>query len=269
MFESFIITFRESLEAALIIGIVFAFLKNNKKESLYKLILLSIAAAIGASLLFAYLFSLVEGGFSGLNEELFEGITMLIAGSLLTYMIVWLYKQKNYGKELKSKLSQHVQNVQNTSLFFLVFFAILREGVETVLFLNAITYSSGQIALTGGFIGLFAAIIIGYALFVLEVKLPIKKFFQFTSFLLILFAAGLFAHGIHELQEAGIVPIITEHLYDINHIFNEKSTLGEFAKGIFGYNGNPSLIETVTYVLYASGAFYLFSRGTKFKKSNK
>lgn len=260
MIESFLIVFRESLEAALIVGIVMAFLKKNQLQKYNYLILTSIAAALGASLLGAYLFSLLEGGFTGFAEELFEGITMIVAAGFLTYMIVWLYQQKNAKKALEEKLMKHVDGVHKASLFFLVFFAILREGIETVLFMNAVAFSSGQVAITGGFLGLLAALIVGYLLFVVEIKLPIKKFFQFSGVLLIFFAAGLLAHGVHELQEAGLIPIVMEHLYDINFIFNEKSTLGEFAKGVFGYNGNPSLIEVISYLAYIGAALWLFVR---------
>lgn len=260
MVESFLIVFRESLEAALIVGIVFAFLKKNKMTQYYYLVLTAIAAALGASLFGAYLFSLLESGFTGFAEELFEGVTMILAAGFLTYMIVWLYKQKNAKKALEQKLIKHIDGVHKSSLFFLVFFAILREGIETVLFMNAIVFSSGQVAFAGGFLGLFVALVVGYLLFVMEMKLPMKKFFQVSGALLIFFAAGLLAHGIHELQEAGIIPIIVEHLYDMNHIFDEKSQLGEIAKGVFGYNGNPSLIEVLSYVGYVLAAFMLFAR---------
>lgn len=113
-------------------------------------------------------------------------------------------------------------------------------------------------ALWGGFTGLFATLVIGYLLFVMEIRLPLKRFFQLSGILLILFAAGLLAHGVHELQEAGFVPVLVEHLYDINFILNEKGGVGEFAKGIFGYNGNPSLIEAGVYLAYLMTALKLF-----------
>lgn len=266
MIESFLIVFRESLEAALIVGIVLAFLKKNQLSNYNYLVLTSIAAAIGASLFGAYLFSLMESGFTGFAEELFEGVTMILAASFLTYMIVWLYNQKNAKDALHKKLMHHVDGVHRASLFFLVFFAILREGIETVLFMNAIAFSSGQVAITGGFAGLFAALVVGYLLFVMEVRLPIKRFFQVSGIMLIFFAAGLLAHGVHELQEAGIVPIIAEHIYDMNHIFDENSTLGQFAKGVFGYNGNPNLLELLSYVVYVLGAFWLFFKKPMMKR---
>lgn len=263
MFESFLVTFRESLEAALIVGIVLAFLNQYKMQKHNFVVWIAVASAIVLSFLFAYLFSFVEGGFSGLYEELFEGATMLLAAGFLSYMILWLHQQKSFKERLKQKLFGEKDQVHRMSLFFLVLFAVLREGVETVLFLKAISFNSGQLPLVGGFVGIFFALLIGYFIFVLEVKLPIKRFFQVTSFFLILFAAGLLAHGVHELQEAGIIPIVVEHLYDMNSIFNEKGAVGQFAKGVFGYNGNPSLIEVLSYLLYLVGAFWFFSKKSR------
>ncbi len=264
MFESFLITFRESLEAALIIGIVLAFLNQYKMQKHNSVVWIATASAIALSFLFAYLFSFIEGGFSGLYEELFEGVTMLLAAGFLTYMILWLHQQKNFKEQLKQKLFGKRDQIHRVSLFFLVLFAVLREGVETVLFLKAVSFNSGGILpLIGGFTGIFFALLIGYLIFVLEAKLPVKRFFQATSLLLILFAAGLFAHGIHEFQEAGVIPIVIEHLYDMNSIFNEKTTLGQFAKGVFGYNGNPSFIEVLSYLLYLIGAAWFSLRKSR------
>lgn len=264
MFESFLVVFRESLEAALIVGIVLAFLKKNSFQRYYPLVLTAIAAALGASLFGAYLFSLTKAGFTGFAEEVFEGLTMIVASGFLTYMIVWLYNQKNARKDLETKLTNHTADaVHKAGLFFLVFFAILREGIETVLFINAISFSTGNFTLWGAFLGLFAALAIGYALFVLEIKLPMKRFFQVSGILLIFFAAGLLAHGVHELEEAGLFPVLVEHVYDINHIFDENSQMGALAKGLFGYNANPSLGELSVYLMYLFSAFYLFFQPKK------
>lgn len=258
MFESFLVTFRESLEVALIVGIVLAFLKQNRKGNLYPVVLLSLAASTVTSFFFAYLFSLIEGGFSGRNEQIFEGVTMILAVFFLSYMILWLYKEKNLGAVLNQKI--RAQYSSTYGLFFLVFFAVLREGVETVFFLNAVKFNSGHIALGAGFFGIFAALFLGYLLFIIEIKIPVKRFFQVSSFFLVLFAAGLFAHGIHELEEAGVFPVLVEHVYNINMIFDDQSTLGTFAKSVFGYNGDPSLSEALGYLAYVATAFILFYR---------
>lgn len=268
MFESFLITFRESLEAALIIGIILAFLKRNGKQSYYFLVMTAIGAGLAASLLGGTIFSMLENGFTGRTEQIFEGSTMMLACILLTYMILWLYQQKNPKHHLEQKLMTHAEEVKKMNLFFLVFFAIFREGIETVLFLNAAFFQSGANAISGGFAGVFCAILIGYLIFVLEVKLPIKRFFQVSGALLIFFAAGLLVNGISEFHEAGLIPTVVEHIYNLNPLLSEKEGVGLLLQGLIGYKASPSLIELVAYFCYLGGAFFLFFRSKKHLSSD-
>ncbi len=107
--------------------------------------------------------------------------------------------------------------------------------------------------------GITAAVLLGYAIFVGSMKINLKRFFNITSILLILFAAGLVAQGVHELQEAGVIPTVIEHVWDINPpvnpdgsypVLHEQGYVGSILKGLFGYNGNPSLLELLAYGLY-------------------
>jgi high-affinity iron transporter len=129
-----------------------------------------------------------------------------------------------------------------------------------VLFLTAaaFTATAGQ-TLIGGAVGLIVAIGIGWLIFVAGKELNVRAFFRVTGLLLMLFAAGLVAHGVHELQEARLLPTILEHVWDVNPILSEDSTVGLFLKALFGYNGNPSLIEVLSYVAYYA-AIYLGTR---------
>ena len=119
-------------------------------------------------------------------------------------------------------------------------------------------FINGNNNLFGGLFGVVVAIFIGYLIFVASKKIDVKKFFNISSVLLLLFGAGLFAHGIHEFQEAGLIPTIIEHVWDVNYILNENGTIGSLAKGLFGYNGNPSLIEVFSYLLYLTIVFGLY-----------
>src|SRR3989344_3276496 len=134
-------------------------------------------------------------------------------------------------------------------IFMVIFIAIIREGIETVIFLNALNYQSG-INFLGGTLGIIAAVAVGYAFFVSTRKINLKKLFNISSVLLILFAAGLVAHGIHELEEAKFVPGIITPLFNINNILSDNGIAGGFLKGLFGYNGNPSLMEVIAYFSY-------------------
>jgi high-affinity iron transporter len=261
MIASFIIMFRESLEAALIVGIVLSYLARTKQTKYNKVVYVSVASAIVASIVGALLFNTLAGGFTGRAEEIFEGVVMLIGASLLTTMILWMMKQRHVATELQDKVASEVAEAHRFGLFSLVFVAVLREGIETVIFLGASTLVSTENSLIGALAGIAAAILLGYAIFVGSAKVNLKRFFNITSILLILFAAGLVAQGVHELQEAGIIPTVIEHVWNINPpaspdgsypLLHERGYVGSILRGLFGYNGDPSLIEVLSYSLYLS-----------------
>ncbi len=250
MLSSFIITFRETLEAALIIGIVLSYLVKIKETKYNKVVYVGIAAGILTSILGALGFHWLAGGFAGRSEQIFEGITMLVGAGLLTWMILWMLQQERMAEKLKEKVHLHISKAVRYELFVLIFIAILREGIETVIYLNAAVFAAETETLTGALLGIIAATILGYIMFVMVIKVNLKHFFNITSIVLVLFAAGLVAHSIHELQEATIIPTIKEHIWDINHIIDEEGTLGSFLKGLFGYNGNPSFLEVIAWLTY-------------------
>jgi high-affinity iron transporter len=267
MIPSFIITFREALEAALIIGIILSFLSRTNQTKYNNIVYLGVVSGVVGSIIGAFLFNHITGGFSGRAEQIFEGFTMLIGAVLLTTMILWMMKQKHVAKELEEKVSTEITEAHKLGLFSLVFIAILREGIETVIFLEASSFISEKNTIIGAVLGIVAAIFLGYAIFVGSMKINLKKFFNVTSILLILFAAGLVAHGVHELQEAGIVPIVVEHIWDINPAVNldggysalhEKGLIGSIFVNLFGYNGNPSLLEALSYFAYLILVFLLW-----------
>ena len=254
MYESFLITFRESLEIALIVGIILAYLKRTHKTKYNNTVYLGITAGMVISGLMAYIIAIFFETFTEANQETFEGVIMLIAAILLTSMIFWFFRQQS---SIKGNLEKKVQNFwdrwSTIGLFLVVLLSVLREGVETVLFMSAVFLKSSsdtlQIAFSG-FAGIFLALIIGYVIFIIGKKVNLRYFFIGSNILLILFAAGLISHGLHELEEAKIISPIIEHVYDINHLINEKSTFGSILKGLFGYNGNPSLVEIIAYFTY-------------------
>jgi len=267
MIPSFIITFREALEAALIIGIILSFLSRTNQTKYNNIVYLGVVSGVVGSIIGAFLFNHIAGGFSGIAEQIFEGFTMLIGAVLLTTMILWMMKQKHVAEELEAKVSTEITEAHKLGLFSLVFIAIFREGIETVIFLEASSFISEKNTIIGAVLGIVAAIFLGYVLFVGSMKINLKKFFNVTSILLILFAAGLVAHGVHELQEAGIIPVVIEHIWDINPTVNpdgtysvvhEKGLIGSIFVSLFGYNGNPSLLEALSYFAYLFLVFLLW-----------
>ena len=259
MIASFIITLRETLEAALIVGIILSYLVRTKQTRYNFVVYLGVIAGIVVSIIGAFLFIAIAGGFTGRAEEIFEGVTTLIGAVLLTTMILWMMKQKHIAMELEQKVATELQEAHKLGLFSLVFISVLREGIETVIFLGAASFVSTDNTLLGASAGILVAIILGFVIFAGSVKINIKKFFNVTSVVLIFFAAGLVAYGIHELQEAGVLPIIIEHVWDINPpvnpdgsypLLHENGYIGSILKGLLGYNGNPSLIEVLSYSVY-------------------
>jgi high-affinity iron transporter len=253
MLSSFLITLREGLEAALIIGIVLAYLSRTGNRRGYKHVWIGTGIGIAISLLVGGIIYLTARELSGRAEEIFEGSVMFLAVAVLTWMVFWMRKQSiNIRDHLYSQVKTAMDSGSSLGLVVLAFLAVGREGIETVLFLFAATQlaESPAYAAAGGLLGLALAAGIGYVLFKGSVRLNLRMFFDVTGFLLILFAAGLLAHGIHEFHEAGLIPPVVEHVWDINTLINEKSTFGRFLTAIFGYNANPSLVEVLSYGVF-------------------
>ncbi len=252
MSASFLIALREGLEAALIVGIILGVLRRLGRSDYRWAVWTGVAAAVGLSVLGALGLNAMGVAFEGRAEEIFEGVTMLLAAGVLTWMIFWMQRQ---SKEIRSALETDVRRAVGSSdrglLWGLAFVAVLREGIETALFLTAASFQAETWQVwVGALAGLAAAVALGWLIFVAGKRLNLRRFFAITGLLLLLFAAGLVARGVHELQEGGVLPIIVEHLWDSNHILDENGTVGVFLKTLLGYNGNPSLIEVVVYLLY-------------------
>jgi high-affinity iron transporter len=252
LIAALLLSFREGLEAALILGIVFGMLRRVGRMDQARTVwlgaglagLLSLAAGIGLHALGV--------SFEGMAEQLFEGTAMLLAAGVLTWMIFWMARQSRaIQTELERDVRQAALGGGRWALFSIAFLAVLREGIELALFLTAAAFTSTATAtLIGGLVGLAGAAVAGWLLFATTRKLNISAFFSVTSILLMIFAAGLVAHGVHEFNEIGWVPPVVEHVWDLNPVLDEASDLGQIFKALFGYNGNPSLTEVLAYLSY-------------------
>jgi len=229
MLSSLLITLREGLEAALIVGIILAYLARTNNRRGFKHVWLGTGLAVLVSLIAGIVIYFSAGELEGRAEVIFEGIAMLVAAGVLTWMILWMRKQAiNIKGHLEAQIKSALQRGSGVGLLTLAFVAVVREGIETVLFLFGVTRVAESLALSvvGGLIGLAAAILIGYTMYKGTSRLNLRTFFKATSLLLILFAAGLLAHGMHELHEAEVVPPVIEHVWDTSSILSEQSTFG-------------------------------------------
>ncbi len=260
MLTSFIITFREALEAALIVGIIAAYLTKIGRKDLNKYLWYGTIAAIVASIMSGIAFMAVYGGLTGNNEKIFEGVATLTAAAVLTYMIFWMSKHAKMIKgELEEKIDQAISSGALIGIAATAFFAVFREGVETVLFLGARAVQFPKETLIGLISGLAVVVVITFFMFKGIYLLDMNKFFKYTSIILLVFAAGFTAYGVHELNEANVIPPVIEHVWDINPprnldgsypAFHDKGSVGNTLKALMGYNGNPSLTEVLAYLGY-------------------
>ncbi len=260
MLPSFIITFREALEAALIIGIIAAYIGKLGRKDLNRYLAAGIIAAVIASVGVAVIFKAVYGGLDGTAEKLFGGAAALIAAAVLTYMIFWMAESsKKIKGELQEKVDLSISKGEMMGIAGLSFIAVFREGVETVLFLGTLAISSPVDTLAGFALGVLAVVLLSVFMFRGIYSLDMSKFFKYTSILLILFSAGMVAMGVHELNEAGVIPPVVEHIWDINPpmnpdgsypLFHENGAAGGILKSLIGYDASPSLTQVLAYLGY-------------------
>jgi FTR1 family protein len=212
MFEALVVTLREGVEAALVVGIILAYLKKTGRERLNRSVFQGLGAGIAASVVCAVLFARL-----GITEEAYEGWLMLLGSLFVASMVYWMWRT---AKGLKREIEQRVEAVASRSsgavaagLFLLTFLLILREGVETVLFLGAIKLTTDSLlAWFGGLLGLVLAVLFGFAFVRGTVRVDLGRFFKVTEIVLLLLAAQLFIGGLHEFGERGSLPVGREEM---------------------------------------------------------
>ncbi len=251
MLPSFLIGFRETLEAALVIGIILAFLEKTGRSNLNRHVYAGAAAGAVASLFLGIGFFHFAGGLEGANEKIFEGLTLLFASLVLTYMIFYMASQRRFLQRIQREVDAEAQKKHKLGLALLSFTTVLREGVETVLFLGAAVFvqADGK-ALLGALLGIAAAVFLGFLMLETSLKLDVKKLFQLTSILLLFFAAGLATQSAHEFQELGIIPVLADNAWDTEAFLNQQSGIGRIARSLFGYSDRPAWLEVGVYLAY-------------------
>lgn len=252
MLPSLLLSLREGLEAALIIGIVLGALRKFNHAQLSSIVWAGSLVAVVASFATALVLNFLGASLEGSSEMVFEGATFFLAAAVLTWMIFWMSHQ---SRTIKGELEAGVRKATLQSgmggLFFLAFISVLREGVELALFLTASALATNlHQTILGALLGLAGATILGWTLFATTLRLNLQRFFQITGALLILFAAGLVASSVHEFIELGWVPGIISHMWNLNPILSQNSTAGQILKTLFGYNAQPSLTEALAYIAY-------------------
>jgi high-affinity iron transporter len=265
LFPSLLITFREALEAALIVTIMVTYLNKIGKKELTKYSYIGAGAALIVSLLIGIALQTLYGGLGETAGQLFEGVASLTAVAVLTSMIFWMTKHSREIKgELQGKIDQAITQGEIYGIAALSFVAVAREGLETVLFLTA-TFVQDRIGTTiGAAIGGAIVLILSILLMRGTVNLEIGRFFKVTSVLLLIFGAGLAGYGVHELIEAGEgmgvdFGVLGEKPFNINPpvnpdgsypVFHEKGIVGSILKALIGFDGDPEWLRIIVYLGY-------------------
>ncbi|EIJ79187.1 iron permease FTR1 [Bacillus methanolicus PB1] len=292
--QALLITFREVLEALLIVGIITTYLKRMDYHKYTKYVWLGAGMAVLASVVVAMLFQVVLTGFAAMGSEMYLKIgIMLVSALLLTQMVFWMASHSRDLKgNMEGKMNHFISTGNIAGMVIHSFLVVLREGVETVFFFAAITGGNigaamqGWGAITGGVI----AAVVSYLFFKGTMRVPLKTFFKVTGVFIILIAAGLIVQSISMMQDLNMIGSVLPHVYDITWLLPEhpidyqhylrdhgvapvlSGDIGIFLKALFGYSSMPSIEEVIAYVGYFAGIYLLTwyrQKDVHEKKENK
>ena len=263
----FIIVFREVLEASLVVGIIYLLIEKTKQNEHFSQLWYGVFASILASIAVGYLVIQAKNSLgNNSTQALFEAVFLYLTAFLIWYVIFWLSKNVSDKKVLEGQ-ALNAMELSSWGIFFVVFFAILREGFETAIFLISSFSITGTFSYLGFFSGAVLAILIGYIIVAQGRKVDLKSVFKYTTLLLVFLSAGMIAYGTHEAEEYLVKSGQMEksEIYRVwnvleptevtlgagktSHILHDKGTIGVFLKGFFGYNSNPNIIEVILWFL--------------------
>ena len=263
---------REGVEAALIVAIILAYLDRTGNRRHFSKVWLGVGAAVGMSIGVGVALWVTIGGLPEPTEQIFEAMAMILAAGVVTWMLFWMRRTAaNIRGELQAAVDRSLTSASVWGLSVLAFTAVVREGIETALFLlgqvaAASASESGAVAvLLGALIGLGLAVGIGYGFYRGAQVINLPTFFRWTGVALIFIAAGLLSHAVHELVEAGFIAFGTEIAFDLSAILPHSgegfaALIGSLLRAMFGYTSQPEWITFVTWLGYIVVVLPLYLR---------
>jgi high-affinity iron transporter len=266
---------REGVEAALIVSIVLAYLAKTGNQRYSGRIWAGVVAAVGVSVGLGLVLWVTIGGLEEPAEQVFEGVAMLLAATVVTWMLFWMRRTSaNIRGELQAGIDRALTEGGVWALSIVAFTAVIREGVETALFLfGQVTAAADEevgalSTLFGALVGLLIAIGIGYALYRGAQIINLRTFFRWTGIALIFIAAGLLSHAVHEFVEIGLITFGTSTAFDISSVLPHEgdgflATIGQLLRAMFGYSSSPEWITLITWLVYVVVVMYLYLRPIK------
>lgn len=264
MLAPFLIMLREGIEAALVTGIIASYLRQTGRSAWLPSIWVGIFLAVALSLFIGAILQLMSAEFPQKAQELFEAIVGIVAVIVLVSMVFWMRRAaRSIKTELHSSIDKAMQAGDGATwaLIGMAFFAVAREGLESIFFLLAIFQQSpGATAPLGALGGLAVAVVLGFAIYYGGVRINLRRFFRWTGVFIIVVAAGLLASVLRNLHEAGIWNSLQERVFDLSAILPVSSLAGTVLSGIFGYHDAPTLGEAIVWVAFLAITLFLFLR---------
>lgn len=262
MLANFLIGLREGLEAALVVGILVAYLVKTGRRDRLPQLWAGIAVAVAVSLGFGALLTFGPQGLTFEAQEAIGGTLSILAVGLITWMIFWMGKTARHLKaDLQHKLD-HAVEAGRWAVAAMALVAVGREGLETALFLWAGAQATGASTrpLLGAVLGLAVAVVLGWLLYRGAVRLNLRVFFSWTGVFLVVVAAGVLSYGVHDLQEAGILPGLNALAFDVSAQIPPTSWYGTLLKGIFNFSPATSWLEAAAWLAFVVPTLILFVR---------
>jgi len=267
MFANYLIGLREGLEAALVVGILIAYLVKTERRQLLSRAWFGVGIAVAVSLSFGAILTLGPQGLSFEAQEAIGGTLSIVAVGLITWMIFWMGKNARHLKrELEGSMEKAI-SVGSGAVVTMALLAVGREGLETALFLWAGIQSAGSSSgpVIGASLGLASAVVLGVLIYRGALRLNLRVFFQWTGVFLVVVAAGVLSYGIHDLQEAGILPGLNTLAWDVSATIGPTTVLGTVLKAIFNFTPATTVLQAVFYFAYLIPVLAIFIR-TAFAK---
>lgn len=257
--------FREGVEAALVVGIIASYLKQTGRTYLMKSVWIGIVLATFVCLAAGIFLQISSQDFPQQEQELFAGVISIVAVGVLTWMVFWMRRAARSIKgELQSQVEAAIQSGDKggIALVGMAFFAVLREGLETVVFLLATFQQNlGIQAPVGALFGYAAAVAVGVGIYQGGIRINLRRFFKWTGAFIILVAAGLLASGVRAFHEAGVWNSLQTVVFDASGILPNNGFVGSLLAGFFGYNDAPTVSEVIVYFGYLIPTMLLFLLG--------
>ncbi len=269
MFGNYLIGLREGLEATLVVSILIAYLVRTGRSRLLGRIWAGVALAVAASLAFGAVLTFGPRGLTFEAQETIGGSLSIVAVGFVTWMIFWMAgAARGMAGELRSKVDL-AADASAWSLVLVAMLAVGREGLETALFIWAATQAATDTTagstepLLGAALGILTAVALGYLLYRGAIRINLAKFFTWTGAFLIVVAAGVLAYGVHDLQEAGVLPGLNDLAFDVSDTIDPSTWIGTILKGVFNFSPATTELEAATWLLYLVPTAILFARAVR------